>query len=207
MPKSILILGAALVLGVALALISIWGGVPTGWIGGAALIGWTMLTRRHWAKMQSTTGLEPGGPERVLRFTAFGTALLFGHMATSFAFPEIDLHVGSGNFLAVDSWTMILAVIIASVIVRKDRNMQDERDRTIVARGTKAGYLALIIILILFSFFLAFVPARFVPELNFFVVANAQIAIVLASLLVKYSVQLVDYDKDTKLVHASAEVE
>ena len=198
---------AALGLGVGLALLSIHVALPTGWIGGLALIGWTLFARRRWTRLQQTTKLEPGGSEQILRFYAVGTGLLFGHSITAFAFPESDIHVGTGNYLAIDSWTMIIAMIISSFFIRQDKKIQDERDAVISANGTKSGYMALISILILFSFSLGFVPPRFVPTLTFFMVANAQITIILASLLVKYTVQLFGYAKDTNAAFATGSYE
>ena len=198
MPKSISFLILAMIFGTALTLFSIYTNLPTGWIGGIFIIGWTLVTRRRWLKLQKTTGLEPGGPERSLRLYAVGTALLFGHSITAYAFPNIDLHVGSGNSLAIDSWTMIAAFILSTFIIRKDSKIRDERDAAIKAQGSKAGYVSLITILITFSFALGFLPPSVVENYSYFTIANFQITIVLASLLIKYAGELLAYAQDTK---------
>ncbi len=197
MPKSVIVLIGAFAVGIVLALSSLQLDFPTGWIGGLALIGWTLFARQRWAKLEETTGLEPGAPERTIRIYAVGTALLFGHSITAITYPDIDLHVGSGNYLAIDSWTMIAAMLVASLVVRRGDKIRDERDDAIIARGTNAGFLALIAILILFSFVLGFLPPRFGASITLFMVGNILIAIIVVSLLIKYTVQLIEYGKDT----------
>lgn len=207
MPRSAFILVAAFGVGVTLALLSLQINLPTGWLGGASLISWTLLARRRWAKLEKTTGLEPGGPERVLRFHAVATALLFSHMITSLVYPGVDLHVGHGNYLAIDSWTMITAMLVGSLVMHRDGKIRDERDAAIIARGTKAGLWALIAMLIVLSSFLAVQPSPPYSRLSHFVVGNFQIAVIVASLLVKYTVQLVEYAKDTDAALALGEDE
>jgi len=204
MPKNVLFIPCAIAFGCGLAVVSIYTVLPVGWIGGLGLIGWTLVSRRRWAKLQATTGLEPGGPERKVRFNAVGIALLFGHSVIGYAFPEIDLHVGNGNFLAIDSWTMIVAMFIASFIFQQDKKIQDERDVSITARGTKAGYLTLITLLVVSSLALGVLPPRYIPTLSYFVLGNIQITVILASLLVKFSVQLIEYAKDTDAAFANS---
>jgi len=197
MPSSILILIGSTGVGCGLALLSIFSGLPVGWVGAVGLICWTLIMRKRWLNVAARTGLEPGAPERVLRFHAVGIALLFGHSVSLYAFPEIDFHFGQGNYLAIDSWTMIVGMLIASRIIRPDRKIQDERDAAITARGTRTGYIALIFLFVVFSILLGVLPPRYIPTLSYFVIGNMQITIILASLLVKFSVQLFAYAKDT----------
>jgi hypothetical protein len=197
MPRSILATLVALAIGVLLALASLKLNFPTGWIGALALAGWVASAWRRWATLERTTGLEPGAPERIVRFYAVGTALLFGHLVATLAVPGVDIHVGNGNYLAIDSWTMIAAMIAVGFVVSKAGDIRDERDETIKARGTKAGFLSLIAGLVIFSFVLGFLPPIEGKSLTLFMAGNIQIAIVVASLLIKYAVQLLEYAKDT----------
>jgi len=199
MPKSVFSLIFFGFLGCGLALISIYMTLPVGWVGALGLIGWTLTVRWHWAKTAKLTGLEPSVPEQILRFHAVGIALLFGHSLTCYAFPEMDIHFGQGNYLAIDSWTMIAGMLVAKLIICPNRVIHDERDGIITAYGTKFGYLALIIFVVFFSVFLTILPPRYVPSLSYFVLANIQITIILASLLVKYITQLIAYAKDTDI--------
>ncbi len=202
MPRSIIIICGALVFGLLLALLSLELNFPTGWIGALALVAWTAWSWRRWAELEKTTGLEPGAPERNVRFYAVGTALLFGHLIATLAYPDIDLHVGHGNYLAIDSWTMLAAMIGVSFVVSKAGTIRDERDETIIARGTKAGFVSLIAGLVVFSFIMGFLPPVQGKSLTLFMAGNIQIAIVVASLLIKYAVQLIEYAKDTNADNA-----
>jgi|GEM_PF-1484186 len=199
MPQSFVTLLGALVAGAMVALSSLHMNFPAGWIGGLALIGMVLLARQRWAKLEATTGLEPGAPERMLRVHAIGTALLFGHLLIAIGYPDIDLHVGNGNYLAIDSWTMILALLITIAISRHDGKVKDERDLAIMARGTKAGFLSLVASLVILAFALAFLPPSQMAVLSHFMIGNILIAAIVAALLVKYTVQLFDYAKDTNV--------
>ena len=197
MPRSIIAMFGAFAIGVLLALASLQLDFPTGWIGALALAAWVAFAWRRWATLEKTTGLEPGAPERIVRFYAVGTALLFGHLVATLAYPDIDIHAGNGNYLAIDSWTMIAAMIAVSFVVSKVGDIRDERDEAIKTRGTRVGFLSLIAGLVVFSLALAFLPPIEGKSLTLFMAGNIQIAIVVASLLIKYGVQLLEYAKDT----------
>jgi len=77
--KLVLVVILTTALGAALAQISIYTHLSTGWIGALIIIVWTFYMRQHWDEKRKTTGLQPGAPERVLRLQAVGTSLLFGH--------------------------------------------------------------------------------------------------------------------------------
>ncbi|MEP5527707.1 MAG: hypothetical protein ABJP90_14955 [Paracoccaceae bacterium] len=155
------------------------------------------MARRRWKVLEKTTGLEPGAPERTLRFFAVGTALLFGHLVATLTYPGIDIHVGKGNYLAIDSWTMMAAMIVASFVVRRAGDIRDERDEKIIACGNQAGFFSLIVGALMFSFVLGFLPPIQGKSLTLFMAGNILIAIIVASLLIKYAVQLLEYAKDT----------
>lgn len=198
MLKSQFSVAAAMATGAALAFLSLTLNVPTGWIGGLALIIWAISARKNWMRVETETGLEPSGPERVLRLRSIGTALLLGHLVAGLSQPAIDLHVGQGNSLAIDSWTMFGAVIIAGVLFRHDENLRDERDEAITAKGTKIGYYSLIGLLVILLTLLGFLPEKILAELSYFSLANSLVAIILLSITIKYSVQLMGYAKDTE---------
>ena len=197
--KIILVLAVVLTtaLGAALAQISIYTHLPTGWIGALIIIVWTFYMRQHWDKKRKTTGLEPGAPERVLRLQVVGTSLLFGHLLTAISHLELDLHIGEGNTLAIDSWTMILALLIAGIVFRNDKKIQDERDVVITAKGMKAGYYTLIVQIVILLFFLGFSSPKLLEPLTPFVLGNLLVALILFSLLIKILVQLISYSHDT----------
>lgn len=199
MIRSLTFLIIAASFGAILALVSIYASFPTGWLGGLLLITCTVFARRKWARQEDTTGLEPGPPERILRFYGAATAMLFGHMIAGLVHPDIDLHVGNGNSLAIDSWIMIAAMIVAGFLFRQDGKVKDERDAVISARGTKFGYAVLIAELIALSMVLGFLPPRLMDSITYFDLGNILIAGILFSVLMKYANQLMGYAKDTRV--------
>ncbi len=193
---------AALMLGALLALASIKLHFPMGWIGGIGLIAWAILARRKWEKIGRQTGLDPSGPERVLRLRATGTALLLGHLCAALSYPDLDFHVGQGNFLAIDSWTMIAAFIVAGLLYQQDGKLSDERDRAIAFSGTQNGYHTLIASLVVLLLLLGFLPPNILEQLNYFTVANILVALITLSLFAKFLTQLFGYAKDTQALMA-----
>jgi len=196
--RSLTFLTIAASIGAVLAITSIYANLPTGWIGALLLMAWTIFIRSKWSKEEDTTGLEPGPPERVIRFYGAATAILFGHMIVGIVHPEIDLQVGSGNTLAIDSWTILAAMIVAGFLFRQDSKIKDERDAAISARGVKIGYTALIVELIILSMILGFLPPHLMDSISYFDLGNILIAGILFSFLMKYASQLMGYAKDTR---------
>ncbi len=189
---------AALAFGWALAWTTINFGIATGWIGAAALIGWALIARRRWEWLGKTSGADPSGPARVVWHRATGTAVACGHMLTSLSHPHIDLHVGSGNSLATDSWTMLAAIIVSAFVFHRDSDGRDERDAAIAAQGLKAGYTTLIVLLLVLLFFLGFAPPDVLAPFTHFFIANLLIALIAISALAHYGVQLLGYSNDAR---------
>jgi hypothetical protein len=186
----------ALAFGALLAGVAIYGHVTTGWVGALALIGWAILARRRWEKMRATSGIDPGGPERVIWHRFAGTGMLFGHSAFTLLNPGINVRLGSGNTLAIDSWLMLIALLASAVVFRGDARDRDERDRAIASRGVNAGYGALIILIIVLMLFLGFAPDALRQPLTHWNLANLMSALIVASLLVMQSAQLLFYARD-----------
>ncbi len=197
MTKSLTFLVIAAAIGALIALVSIHANFATGWIGGIFLIGCTVFARRRWSTQENTTGLEPGPPERIIRFYSAATSMLFGHMIVGLIYPQIDLRLGSGNSLAIDSWTMIAAMILAAFLFKRDMKIRDERDATISAEGTKLGYVVLIAELIILSLVLGFLPPHLMNKVSYFDLGNILIAGIVFSILMKCASQLLAYSKDT----------
>jgi len=195
--KPIVFLVAGLVMGAFLAILSLALHVPTGWIGAAALITWAFIARRRWTALEATNGLDPGAPERALWMRLAGTALVLGHLTTAILLAGNELRVGQGNTLAVDSWTLVAAQMIAALLFRRDSQENDERHAGIAARGVRVGYATLIAVLIPVIAWLAFTPPGARVMLSHFVLANTLIALLLVSYAVLLFVQLVDYASDT----------
>jgi len=176
--KPILFLVMALGAGAGLAVASLLLGVPTGWIGGVALIGWAIAARRRWSVLEAYER-EPGAPERILWLRLAGVAVILGHSAGALFLVGDDLHVGRGNTLAIDNWTLLVAVPITALLFRRDKGETDERHAPIVARGVRAAYAFLIATLIPLAFYLAFAPRP--VQAPRFVIAQFLIELLLAS--------------------------
>lgn len=195
--KPMAFLITALATGTLLAIASLALHVPTGWIGASVLLAWAFNARRRWTALEATSGLDPGAPERALWMRLAGTALVLGHLVAAILLAGNDLRVGQGNTLAIDSWTLVAAQLIAELLFRRDRNAQDERHIGIAARGVRVGYATFILVLIPGIAWLAFTPPGARTALSHFVVANALIALLLVSYAAMLFVQLVDYARDT----------
>lgn len=189
-------LAALLGFGALLAWITVNRGLSTGWIGAVALVAWAVLARRRWERLGASTGAEPGGPERVVWHRLAGTGILFGHLMVALLSPGVDLHVGGGNALAIDSWTILLAVGLSAVVFHGDARDRDERDLAIAARGVRAGYAALILLLIFLLLYLGFAPPDLRRLLTHWVLANLLSGLIIASVLVLNFVQLLGYAHD-----------
>jgi hypothetical protein len=183
-------------LGLAIAWTGFGAGYPLGWIGALALIGWALLARRRWRMLYERYGSEPGAPERVAWQRLSGYALIFGHMAFGFFNPQIDLHVGSNNYLAIDNWSLILGVLASAILFRADNQERDERDDRISARATLWGYRSLIGLLIILLTFVGFLPPDLQQIFNHFVVGNLMVGTIILSMVVRQAVQLLLYAGD-----------
>jgi hypothetical protein len=196
MSKLVGFLLVAISFGIGLAWLSIKTDYAWGWVGALVLIGWAVLARRRWRKLYELNGSEPGAPERVVWQRLTGYAAIFGHMLYSYINPHIDLHVGSGNYLAVDNWTLVGGVIISAMLFRADRQERDERSDRIFATGIVWGYRFLIGLLAIFSIFIGFLPSNLHAAFNHFVIGNMMIGIIFLSLVVVQAVQLFLYAGD-----------
>jgi hypothetical protein len=194
------VLIGSLGLGAALALVGIRTGAAVGWVGAVALLGWILWLRLRWSQSRQA----PDAPERPLWLRAAGLGLVLGHLSTILMHPRIDLHIGAGNALAFDSWTLTAALLIALVMFRKDARISDERHRQVVAHGIRAAYVTLVALVVILSLVLGFAPPYALGAFDLFDLANVLVALVLAAYLVQQLVQLTLYRKDREPDEADA---
>ena len=187
---------AAISVGAGIAFVGVETSCAVGGVGALALIGWALLARRRWQVLRERDGSEPGAPERVVWHRFAGHSLVFGHMAFGFFNPQYDLHVGSGNYLAVDNWTLILGVVISAMLFRADSQERDERDDRIDAFATRWGYRSLIGLLVILLTFIGFLPSDLQLTFTHFVVGNLMVGVIILSLIVRQAVQLFQYARD-----------
>lgn len=166
--------------------------IAPGWIGATVLILSAVAVRRHWDRRHSEAGDEPGPYERRAWHSMAALAVLSGHLIASLA-TGLDIHVGRGNSLATDNWTLILGAAIGWIILRPRAMQRDERDREMAARGAHVGFRALIGLLIALLLILGFAPVAITERLTPFVIGNLLVVLIQAGLLAGFVAQLIGY--------------
>lgn len=183
--------------GVMIAWIGVGTGYALGSIGALALIAWAFLTRRRWKALYEKDGSEPGAPERVTWHRLAGYSAIFGHMGFSFMNPQYDLHVGAGNYLAIDNWTLVLGMAASAALFRADSQERDERDDRIAAFATLWGFRSLIGLLVVLGACIGFLPPDLQSVFNHFVVGNLIVGTIVLSLIVRQAAHLFLYARDS----------
>ncbi len=186
------VLAASLAFGAFLAWPLIAWPVRPGWIGAAVLLLTAIAARRHWDARRRETGDEPGARERQSWHAMAALAVICGHLVGSLS-QGVDLHVGSGNTLALDNWTLIGAAAIGWLIVRAPRMEKDERDREMANRGAHVGLAVMTALLIALLLTLAFAPATLVERLQPFVLGNVLVVVILLASMARHAAQLTGY--------------
>lgn len=166
--------------------------VRPGWIGAAVLLLVAVGVRRHWDARGRMAGDDPGARERQSWHALAALGVLSGHLIAALM-QEVDLHVGRGNTLALDNWTLLAAAAIGWLIVRAPRMVKDERDREIAGRGAHVGYAALTALLVVLLLTLGFAPPPVVERLQPFVLGNVLVVLILLAALAKHATQLLGY--------------
>jgi hypothetical protein len=177
--------------------------VRPGWIGAAILVAAALAARAYWRRRRDRVGDEPGAPEREVWQGMAGAAMVAGQMVGGLAQPGLDLHVGQGNTLALDNWTILAGAVIGWFILRNREAERDERDRAIAAGGTRVGYVGLILMLVALSLFLGFAPGPYRPPLDDFALANILSALIVLSYLARQTARLVAYWRDVRPLEAA----
>ena len=124
-------------------------------------------------------------------------AVLASHLAVSMA-TGLDIHVGQGNTLATDNWTLILGAAIGWVLMRPRAMQRDERDREMAARGAHAGFRTLVGLLIILLLMLGFAPVAVTETLTPFVIGNLLVVVILLGVLAGCLTQLIGYWNATR---------
>ena len=191
--KILIFAAIALLMGVYLAISAIHFDVSTGWAGALILLGWSIWARKKWSIQDDLEGSEPSVPEQIIWLRTLGVGILAGHLATILLHPQIDLHLGSSNSLAQDSWVLTGALVIAALLFRYHPRERDERFDIIAARGIRAGYTCLIISLSSLLLFLGFAPQAWQDPLTHWVLGNLLVALLLLAYFVQLIAQLFLY--------------
>lgn len=166
--------------------------IAPGWIGAVLLVASAGLARWHWNRRRDEHGDEPGPYERLAWHSMVSMAVVSSHTATSLA-TGLDIHIGQGNSLATDNWTLVLGAAIGWIIMRPRAMHRDERDREVAARGAHAGFRALVALLIGLLLTLGFAPVVVTQTLTPFVIGNILVAFILLGALAGFVTQLLGY--------------
>ena len=171
-----------------------WAAWPIrpGWIGAALMVAAAFLARRHWGQQHAGTGEDPGARERLAWHSLAGVGVVCGHMIASILLGT-DLHVGQGNTLAIDNWTLIAGSVIAWLLMRPRAMESDERDQKMADRGAHVSLRAMTGLLVALLLLLGFAPPFILSRLQPFVLANILVVIILLAALARSSAQLVGY--------------
>jgi hypothetical protein len=196
MTKILGFLIAALGLGAGLALFGVHVPLPVGSIGAGLLIAWAVLVRRRWDRQRAVDGGDPGAPERRVWQRLAGTSAIVGHLAVILLNPQVDLHFGSGNWLAIDGWCLFVGSYASAFVLRVNRRERDERDDQIDARATRMAYYALITLVVVLLMYLAYATRPMQAGLSKWVIANILFGFIFVSQIAGQVTQLIGYSRD-----------
>jgi len=182
--------------GAVLAVVSIQCSFSTGVIGAMCLIAYSKLMKRRWAAPNESLQHEFSHCEQALRIRLAANTLLLGHLATALLHTHVDMRLGQGSSLAIDSWIMIAAALTTEYIFKNDTKIIDERDLEYSANAIAWGYRCLALLVVLFALFLALTPPNLRTLFSHFLIGNALVAFCLASYCVYVAVRLCAYSRD-----------
>jgi hypothetical protein len=182
--------------GAALGWVSLSTGYAWGWLGALVLVGWALLARHRWQSLHESDLSVPGPAERVAWQRLVGYFVIFGHMAFSFFNPHIDIHLGAGNYLAIDNWTVVFGMAFSSMLFRADSQERDERDARISALAMLWAFRTLIVLLVALLSFIGFMPHSLRELFNHFIVANLIVGAMLLSLISGQTTRVYCYARD-----------
>lgn len=185
------VLFGSLGLGALLALT--WAAWPVwpGAVGAALLVLVACLVRWRWARGADAID-APGPYERRAWHSLASLGVVASHLVASLSLG-LDLHVGSGNTLAIDNWLLVLGAALSWLILRPRVMDRDERDAEMANRGAHAGYRVLIGLLAILLLGLGFAPIAVTERMTPFVIGNVLVVLILASGLAAFATQLRGY--------------
>lgn len=98
--------------------------------------------------------------------------------------PTLVMHSPVVHALGVDSWSLVGGAIVSYWIVRDPHPRADERDEAIAARGMRAAYYGLLLVLGIQILVLGFSHQGWVSQLSRPTIAHALILAVIVSVLI-----------------------
>lgn len=193
---------AALAFGALLSLNSFHLPIRPGFIAAIFMVVAALWVKQYWNRRALVTGDEPNAAERSVWLWMVGTALITGFVIAVLFQPGSEVHTRTGDTGGYDSWLILGGIVIAYSILRDPNLQRDERDRAIANLGTKAGYCALITLLIVFLLSLGFAPHDLMQRFTHWLIANILLTLIMLSCLVQYVAQLISYWLDMRNLRA-----
>lgn len=193
---------AALGFGALLSLNSFHLPLRPGYIGAILMVAIAVWVRSYWRKRAVVAGDDPSAAERSVWLWMVGTALITGFVIAVLFQPGSEVHTQTGDTGGYDSWLILAGMAIAYSILRNPDVQRDERDVAISNLGTKAGYIALIILLVVFLLTIGFAPHELMQRFTHWLIANTLVTLIMLSCLVQYVAQLICYWLDMRNLRA-----
>lgn len=195
MVKMLLLLLVTCVLGATLSFADKLLPIRPGLLGGIAMIVIANWMRVRWAK---DGAVAPEAPQRTLWLTLGCASVMFGFMLAGLwaIGPEMVMHSPATHAYGVETWTLVIAAVVAYRVARDRRPRRDERDELIAAQGVRAGYNALLLQMLVLVLLLGFDPFRNIAQLSSPMLAHILIAGATLAAIVQYAVALSAYLND-----------
>ena len=195
MLRILVVLGVALSLGVLLASGAAEWPLRPGVVGVLLMVSAALAVRRRWGLLADAA---PGSPERMLWVSLAANAVVAAHLlATLYRIgPTLVMHTPVVHALGIDSWTLVAGAIMAYWIVRDPQPRADERDHAIAARGMRAAYYGLLLVLAIQILVLGFVHHGWVSQLSRPTIAHALILAIIVSVIIDGFTRLRAYARE-----------
>jgi len=170
-----------------------------GLVGAALMLVSALIARHRWQRLGPEQ--QPGSPERALWHSLVSLGIVGGHLLAALwrVRPDFEMHSLAGHALAIDSWMLVAASLLAFWIARDPDRRRDERDDWIAGRARRVGHRALQASLLLFALALAFGAPQHGGRVDAPLLAQALIVLVMLDWLLQTVVCLTLYRRDAAL--------
>lgn len=204
MLKILAVCFSSLAFGALLSLNSFYLPIRPGYIAAVLMIAVASWVKQYWRRRALIAGDEPNAAERNVWLWMVGTALITGFVVAVLFQPGSEVHTRTGDTGGYDSWLILGGMVIAYSILRDPNLQRDERDIAISNFGTRAGYCALITLIVGFLLSLGFAPHDLMQRFTHWLIANVLVTLIMLSCLVQYVAQLISYWLDMRNLRADS---
>lgn len=169
---------------------------PASWIGVAAMLASAWAARRYWQSLRPEDG--PGTPERELWHGLASYSLIAGFLGLTLwqMGPALTLDTLAGHRMGIDSWTLVIGMIVSYWIAKDPEPRQDERDALFTAQARRAGYVSLVTMLVVATPLLAFSQHTVIERFNQPMLAHLVIEMLTVNFGLQQAMHLFLYARD-----------